>query len=151
MTDAPKDPHRGILGDRRKLAAIAVSLVAVIFIASSFLVYKLWRDRPNLYNPARVDIVKAQRHLYEAYGQSTKAAQLREEIRAARLSLEDAASLLSKAERLDPSDKEKISAILKRLAALEDTEKTESMTPKELHDAYQKLSEELTELAQRLE
>jgi DNA repair ATPase RecN len=151
MTDARHDRARGFLHNHRMLATVAGVLVAGIFIASSLIVLKLWQDRPNLYNPARIDIVKAQRHLYEAYGQSTKAAQLREEIRATHLSLEDAAALLNKAEGLDPSQRQQIAVIRRRLTALEDSEKTERMTPKELHDAYQKLSEELAQLAQALE
>jgi DNA repair ATPase RecN len=149
--DNPRADGRSPLRRRRVLILFASLVVAGIFAASGLVVYRLWKDRPNLYDPARVDLVRAQRQLYEAYGKSTKAAQLRDEIRAARLSLDEAAALLEKAEQVDPADRAKLTAIRDRLATLEDSEKTERMTPKELHDAYQQLSEELTRLAQKLE
>ena len=81
----------------------------------------------------------------------TRAAQLREEIRAAKSSLENAASLLEQAERLDPSGKERIAEIRSELLALEDAEKTEEMTPEQLHHAYQRLSTKLSLLTRKLQ
>jgi chromosome segregation ATPase len=150
MTDAPQSRWRSILRDRR--TPIVATLVAVIgiFLGAFSVLYHLWEERPQLYSASRVDVVKAQRHLYEAYRRLTKAAQLREEIRAAKTSLDDAASLLKAAEGRDPSGKEQIAEIRGELIALEDAENIEKMTPEQLHSAYQRLSTQLSDLTKRL-
>lgn len=154
MLDALRSRWRTILLNilRNRHTPIVATLVAIvgIFIGAFSILYHLWLERPQLYSPSRVEVVKAQRHLYEAYRRLTRAAQLREEIRAAKSSLEDAASLLDQAERHDPSGKETIAEIRRELLALEDAEKTEQMTPEQLNSAYQRLSAQLSLLSRKL-
>jgi multidrug efflux pump subunit AcrA (membrane-fusion protein) len=159
MMDAPQSRWRTTLLPtllnilRNRHTPVVTTLVAIvgILLGASSILYHLWRERPQLYSPSRVEVVKAQRHLYDAYRRLTRAAQLREEIRAAKSSLEDAASLLKQAERLDPSDKERIAEIRSGLRTLEDAEKTEKMTPEQLHHAYQQLSTQLSLLTRKLQ
>lgn len=151
MTDHSLHPSGTTSRNRRGLLIVGGILAAGVLAASAFMVYDYWRQRPNLYNPARIEIVKAQRHLSEAYRRSTKAAQLRQEMREVRVSLEKASSLLGEAERLDLSDKNDITRIRARLKALEDEARTNRMTAAELHAAYEQLSQQLGKLAQKLE
>jgi multidrug efflux pump subunit AcrA (membrane-fusion protein) len=155
MMDAPQSRWRTILLNilRHRHTPVVATLVAIvgILLGASSILYHLWRERPNLHSPSRVQVVKAQRHLYEAYRRLTRAAQLRDEIRAAKSSLENAASLLEQAERLDPSGKERIAEIRSELLALEDAEKTERMTPEQLNNAYQRLSTQLSLLTRKLQ
>lgn len=154
MMDAPQSRRRTIFLNilRHRHTPVVATLVAIvgILLGASSILYHLWRERPN-HSPSRVQVVKAQRHLYEAYRRLTRAAQLREEIRAAKSSLENAASLLEQAERLDPSGKERIAEIRSELLALEDAEKTERMTPEQLNNAYQRLSTQLSLLTRKLQ
>jgi biopolymer transport protein ExbB/TolQ len=142
---------RSILRNRHTPVVATLVAIVGIFLGAFSILYHLWLERPQLYSPSRVEVVKAQRHLYEAYRRLTKAAQLRQEIRAAKSSLEDAASLLKQAERLDPSGRERIAEIRSELLALEDAEKTEEMTPEQLHHAYQRLSTQLSLLTRKLQ
>jgi DNA repair ATPase RecN len=151
MTDHSLHPSGTTSRNHRGLLIVGGILAAGVLAASAFMVYDYWRQRPNLYNPARIEIVKAQRHLSEAYRRSTKAAQLRQEMQEVRVSLEKASSLLGEAERLDLSDKNDITRIRARLKALEDEARTNRMTAAELHTAYEQLSQQLGKLAQKLE
>jgi hypothetical protein len=151
VTDHSLHPSGTTSRNRRGLLIAGGILAIGVLAASAFMVYDYWRQRPNLYNPARIEIVKAQRHLSEAYRRSTKAAQLRQEMQEVRVSLEKASSLLGDAERLDLSDKNDITRIRAQLKTLEDEARTNRMTAAELHTAYEQLSQQLGKLAQKLE
>jgi hypothetical protein len=143
--------HPNAGGGRRVRIGVAIVLLAGLAAGSALLLKNLSRDRPNLYDPTRIALVEAQRNLSEAYGHATQERALFEQIRSAHRALDEALTLLEKAERLDPIDKATIDTLRARLNELEDDQKILQMSEAELRRNYQYLSNQMERIIERRE
>lgn len=138
-------------GRSRIWIAVGVFVLVAVAVTFALLVVDLAKDRPNLYDPARVALVEAQRNLSEAYGHAAQEKALYEQVQAVHRSLDQALTLLGNAERLDPSDRAMIDSLRARLTLLEDDQKILHTPDSELRRSFQELSEEMQKLIERRE
>ena len=140
-------------GGRRHRFRITTGIILLVGLlsGSALFIFDPATARPDLYDPTRIALVEAQRNLSQAYGHTTREKALFEQIRAAHRALDEALTLLEKAERLDPTDKATIENLRIRLTPLEDDQKILHMTDAELHQTYQELFEQMQVLIKRRE
>lgn len=145
-----EQPKRSRHHHRFRIAAGIILLVGLVS-GSALFIFDPAAARPNFYDPTRIALVEAQRNLSQAYGHTTQEKALFDQIRAAHRALDDALTLLEKAERLDPADKATIENLHTRLTPLEDDQKILHMTNAELRRTYQELFEQMQALIKRRE
>ncbi|MGA7982653.1 MAG: hypothetical protein WCA32_20830 [Chromatiaceae bacterium] len=130
----------------RGLRSAGGFLVVALVVGAILLVLDLYEDLPNLYDPARVALSRAESHLDRSYDHDEE---LLSEIRAAHQELDSAIDLLESAEEADPAIKGQIEAVRLRLEALKKEQPTPAMTPKKLHRTYRELLADINKLLKR--
>jgi hypothetical protein len=121
-------------------------LVVALIVGGILSLLDLYEDLPNLYDPARVALSRAETHLNRSYDREED---IMTEVRAARQELDSAVDLLESAADADPAIKGQVEAIQLRLNNLKTEQPTPSMTPKELHRAYRELLADINKLLNR--
>lgn len=138
-------------GPRWVRIGVAALLAGGLATGSAFFLKYLANDRPNLYDPTRIALVEAQRNLSEAYGHATQERALFEQIRSAHRDLDEALTLLEKAEHLDPAQKAAMDSLRARLIQLEDDQKVLKMSDTELRQNYQYLADQMERIIETRE
>jgi len=129
-------------GVRSAAGFIAVALV----VGTVMLMLDLYEDLPDLYDPARVALSRAETHLDRSYDHEEDVLHA---ARAARQELDEAVDLLQSAAQADPLIKGQIDAIRGRLEALKKEQPSPATTPQELHRAYRELLTDINNLLKR--
>jgi predicted nucleic acid-binding Zn-ribbon protein len=128
---------------------VGAALPAVVMLLGVlFLLVDLEKEQPDFYQPARAELTEAATILSQTYAEEKE---LFQQLRPVHTRLDDAIALLGRAERLDPEDKRRIETLQARLRALEDTDRMLSTDPKDLLRAYRELTDQLNDLAMKLE
>jgi septal ring factor EnvC (AmiA/AmiB activator) len=130
----------------RGLRSAGGFLVVALVVGAGLLVLDLYEDLPNLYDPARVALSRAETHLDRSYDNEEE---LVSEVRAADRELERSIELLESAEESDPAIKQQIEAIRVRLEALRKEQPTPDMNAQELHRTYRDLLADINKLLKR--
>ncbi len=145
----PKPPKRHQRQDvQRKLGTATSFLVMALILGSIVLVFDLYQDRPDYYEPVRSALVEARLHLNASYGRERD---LLEQVRSVHRELEAAIQFMARAEQAEPADRKDLAALRERIRALEDFQKTEQMSTSELFRTYQALIEDLNTLIRKHE
>jgi hypothetical protein len=121
-------------------------LVVALIVGGILSLLDLYEDLPNLYDPARVALSRAETHLNRSYDREED---IMTEVRAARQELDSAVELLESAADADPAIKGQVETIQLRLNNLKTEQPPPSMTPKELHRAYRELLADINKLLNR--
>jgi DNA repair ATPase RecN len=104
------------------------------------------QTEPDFYAPTRTALVSARQHLEDSFSQE---AELLGMLQGAHRDLEAAANDLDRA-ATDPDHRREVKVLRRRLRALEDVERLQHMTPKQLHESYQEIERQLSTLIDRL-
>ena len=142
-------PHSPGLGNSTRYWRRGLAVVLVLaLILTLWLALLIHDTEPNYYQPARAALVVARHRLNEYYSHESIIIQ---QLREAQVELDAAMSMLTKAENLDPTDKQHLDALRLRLKQLDDVKQATRMNPDQLHDSYRAIAEQLDELIHRLE
>jgi len=145
----PRQPERHQRqGVQQKLGAATGFLVMALILGSIVLVFDLYQDRPDYYEPVRSSLVEARLHLTASYDRERD---LLRQVHSVHRELEAAIRFMEQAERAEPADRKELAALRERVQALEDVQKTEQMSASELFRTYQALIEELNALIRKHE
>jgi len=131
--------------DRGIRSAAGFILVALV-VGTVMLMLDLYEDLPNLYDPARIALSRAETHLDRSYDHEED---MLHAARAARQELDEAVELLQSAAQADPDITGQIEAIRGRLEALRKEGPALGTTPQELHRVYRELLTEINNLLKR--
>lgn len=145
----PRPPRRLQRQDvQQNLGAATGFLVVALILGSIVLVFDLYQDRPDYFEPVRSALVEARLHLTASYERERG---LLEQVRSVHRELEAAIQFMERAERAEPADRKELAALRERVRALEDFQKTEKMSASELFHTYQALIEDLNSLIRKHE
>ena len=145
----PRSPERHQRrDDQQTLRSAAGFLVVALILGSVLLIFDLYQDRPDYYEPARSALVEARLHLNASYDRERD---LLKKVQSAHRELDAAIRFMERAEQEAPADKKELAALRGRVQALEDDQKTEQMSVSELHRRYQALFEDLDALIRKHE
>jgi hypothetical protein len=147
MTTDPEPTSDRNAGSQRALRGGLALFVVALLLAGLLLLVDFEKERPNYYVPARAPITEAATILSETYAEEKELVQL---LQTVHNRLDQAISLLGRAERLDAVDKRQIETLRVRLQTLEDADRMRSTDAKDLKRAYQDLTEQLNALAEKL-
>jgi chromosome segregation ATPase len=121
---------------------LAIGIAGFIYLGSV-----LHNREPNYYQPARKALVIARQQLEQSY---THEATAIKELKITHRELETAIAALNKA-RVDPAYQRNIETLRMQLQALEDVERLEQTSPKQLQQSYHEITDQLSTLIEKLE
>jgi len=113
--------------------ALLVGLAAALTLVG---VIVLYRQRPDLYDPARSALVEADLHISRAYGHERT---LLQQLHEGRRELDTALTYLEHAAHVDPALRIQIEPLRNRLRTLQDDTARGRLSTGELHHSYQEL------------
>jgi hypothetical protein len=126
---------------------VAFVFLAIAIAGFMYLGSVLHDKEPNYYQPARKALVIARQQLEQSY---THEATAIKELKITHRELETAIAALNKA-RVDPAYQRNIETLRIRLQALEDIERLEQTSPKQLQKSYHEIADQLSALIEKLE
>jgi chromosome segregation ATPase len=127
--------------------ALAFLVLAIGIAGFMYLGSVLHNREPNYYQPARKALVNARERLEQSYTHEETAIK---ELKITHRELETAIAALNKA-RVDPAYQKKIATLRTRLQALEDIERLEQTSPRQLQQSYHQIANQLSVLIEKLE
>jgi hypothetical protein len=137
-----KSPKRLLHWHTVAFVFLAIAIAGFMYLGS------ILHDRePNYYQPARKALVIARQQLEQSY---THEATAIKELKITHRELETAITALNKA-RVDPAYQRNIEMLRRRLQALEDIERLEQASPKQLQKSYHEIADQLSALIEKLE
>lgn len=143
------DPRIRIRPSRSRKGLHGFVAVVTLLVAAGLLLYHRYAEPPEDFStpaPARGALSEARLKVSESYSHEKEHL---EQLHRAQKEMDEALLLLDKAERDDPARKQEIETLRSQVQAISDERYAQTLTPAELHRAYQELLAKLEAIIKR--